>query len=760
MRDTHFDFRTLTATHLSTCARRLLLCAGVAASALWLVACACGGGGSGRSQCDPLLAENCVCTVPGATDACDPDTDFPCACSIGTGSPANNDSDGNNGGDNGGPDRPGNNDNNGQTNNGEPSGASIRLSLRYGAEAGRQFQEVAPWATAVLPAYRTRDADSPLVVMLCETDDPDCSAPVMSRPVKSTETDGAPMQFVFGPTLTVNNLPAGDYLFTVFMDSNTSRALGHGVEDALGTPGPWGGLVSETDLLLSEPAAPGVNPPPIAVPVQLRPGAQFDLGARTLGHFYESNLSPAYRPAAGRVIAATPTGVYIVDTDTRDTAFSPIAADELICGMIDAPGDAAWLLLDDVEGAGYALEIDTRDGQPTGARVEFPGVGQPCRGTFHQADGVSYLLVVDAAGGRGPDATGGAAVWTARLVPGLAQARSTTSVEVPVFAEGVNDIAAVGNTVFLTITPNRTVPPADRGHHLVVSAQLDRNAALTVGSYVRTTEAGDRGVDPLGRQPINDESAAQWAGLIVGRFHDGRDLLFVGGFSEVSVLEIPSLREVARVSGHYYGSNFTGFALDPTGETLWAIPQSKSAYHFEFEKGPGGDRQSFNRLMALPIDLSRGAQPAADGSYSAGDIDGYAGPTLSGNLTPGDDPGVDLGYGYYVAHQVLWAPDTAGATFGSSSFPVGHTAVATERHLWLRGSGTLGEAGPSGLGKGGDLAVFDLETRRALLHPSDDDPYYGVWSGGVYGQPTFGFRLDSADAETTTVGLIYEPTSD
>jgi hypothetical protein len=220
------------------------------------------------------------------------------------------------------------------------------------------------------------------------------------------------------------------------------------------------------------------------------------------------------------------------------------------------------------------------------------------------------------------------------------------------------------------------------------------------------------------------------------------------------VFDLASLRSEGEVSGHYYGSNFTGFAASPAGDVLWAIPQSKTSYHFEFEKG-AGSRQSFNRLMALPLDLSGGqARPHPD--YLTGDLDGYAGPSSSGGaMTPSDDPGVDLGYAHYVGYQVGWAPQTAGATFGSAAFPVGHTAVVTERTLWLRGSGALSGEGPSGLGKGGDVGAFDLASRRAVLFPQEGQSFYGLWTGGVFEDPSFGYDISPRGAQTATVGMLY-----
>lgn len=714
-----------------------------------LIGCACGGGGSGRAGCDPQLNDDCVCEVPETGESCDPDETFPCACNL----EGNNGFVGNNGDQNNGP------RNNGRTNNGDPADtASIRLHVTLGSEAGRQFQEVAPWATAVLPGYRNIDTSSPLVFMLCAQDDPVCEEPVVLREVAPHETDGAPMQFTFGPQLHLQNLPAGDYLLMVFMDSNTSRALSHGWDDDFPTAErAWGAAVSETDLMLSAAPSPAVNPAPAPVQVRLGPGETVDLGEGFLGHFHEQDLSPAYRGDAGRVVVASPTGIYVVAGGDRDVLYQPIDANQLVCGLIDGPGDTAWALLDDPEAGGEAIQIDTRDGSQLGGRVRFPGVGLPCRGIHHSHDGIDYLFVLDASGGRGPDQAGGRTVWSARLVPGSTDAIAHGFGEVPLFDEGVDDVVATGSQLYLSITPTRGVPVEDRGQHLVLPVAFDRNGRLdSPAPYVVAGAVGDKAVDPQGNTPVNDESAASWAGLAVAQHHDGRQLLFVGGFSEVTVFELPSLTATTRISGHYFGTNFTGFTLDPAGETLWAIPQSKSAYHFEFERGPGGNRQSFNRLMALPLDLSSGAQPAPSAQYAQGDIDGYEGPTLSGNLTPADDPGVDLGYGHYVRHQVLWAPDTAGATFGSSAFPIGHTAVATGNNLWLRGSGTLGDAGPSGLGKGGDLAVFDLESRRAILHPAADQDFYGTWSGGVYGQPSFGFSLEGEGEAQTTVGLIYE----
>jgi hypothetical protein len=67
----------------------------------------------------------------------------------------------------------------------------------------------------------------------------------------------------------------------------------------------------------------------------------------------------------------------------------------------------------------------------------------------------------------------------------------------------------------------------------------------------------------------------------------------------------------------------------------------------------------------------------------------------------------------------------------------------------------LSGEGPSGLGKGGDVGAFDLASRRAVLFPQEGRSFYGLWTGGVFEDPSFGYDISPRGAQTATVGMLY-----
>ena len=244
-------------------------------------------------------------------------------------------------------------------------------------------------------------------------------------------------------------------------------------------------------------------------------------------------------------------------------------------------------------------------------------------------------------------------------------------------------------------------------------------------------------------------------------------MVFLGGCAEVSVFDAASgerfdyntdaLPGRPGIDATAFGQAFTSFGLSPDGTTLYALPQQKSPLQFFIERGTSGNRQTYNRMMLMPIDLTTGDMPAVAARFEGADIDAYEGATsLSPLNTPAADPGIDLNYASAVRYQLKFLPDSAGSSFQSASFPVGHSMAVTGQGVWMRGSGAPG----SGLGKGGDLAVYDLQSAQAVFFPQDGADFYQFWLNGVAGdsQARFGFDLTpSQSRDVTTRGLAFVP---
>lgn len=671
--------------------------------------------------------------------------------------------------------------------------ASLAFSPTWGG-ADAQFQGLNWQAMLDLNIFQPAlEAlrDTRVVILLCEPSDATCERPVLVREVAEGETDGDPIQDNFGPEIAVTGLPAGDYALMIFADTGVSRYHGLGWDDGFETSETaWGGVVSELDVMLSEePVRPGFTPPPATMAITLTDGETTDLGELTLQHVHERDISPAPNAERGVLAVAVGEGVRVVDLSTHtveeiepgsgfythqmvDARGTPFAG--TVCGMVDGPDDTVFLLYRDRGvGAGFAVQFDvaSRSQLHGGARVLFEDGGMPCRGRF--ANG--RLFVTNASGARGnvSEASGGENLWVASvagLASGDVTARLHDRSHDPILQHGVDDIAIDGDDVYLTINGDSTLgglPRECTRSYCVFRASMNRAGQLQLaplgGSYEYWVgpEIGES--YPTARGEVTcAEEASPWAAIEVASFHDGRTLLFLGACLEVAVFDTADGREldfsaapgVQGLDGTLFGHAFNAFALSPDGSTLWALPQKKSPVHFNFENPLDGSRTTFNRYMALPIQLSSGDAPALHPDFEGEDIDGWEGTTGIGpNATPAVDPGLDINLAYYTEYRERLLPSTPG--FQPAAIPNGPSLVVTGDSLWVRGSGNA-EAGASGLGKSGNLAVYDLATRRMILFPYDDAGYYRFWHGGAEGTPNMGFDLrPESDDPMATFGMRF-----
>ena len=185
--------------------------------------------------------------------------------------------------------------------------ASLKFKLTYGKNPSVQFPS--DWASIIATTYSKGDGQ--IAIMLCKLNDPTCKSPVVSRKLTSEEraTDPNPIQFVFGPTRTVSQLPEGQFNLMVIEDAAASIARGFGFDDAFETKEKdWGGKVSEFDRMLTaegdEPTADHI-PDPSCHQVTLKANQTTDLGTLELGHFHQRDISPTLKAEPG-VIAVPP----------------------------------------------------------------------------------------------------------------------------------------------------------------------------------------------------------------------------------------------------------------------------------------------------------------------------------------------------------------------------------------------------------------------------------------------------------------------
>jgi len=450
-----------------------------------------------------------------------------------------------------------------------------------------------------------------------------------------------------------------------------------------------------------------------------------------------------------------------------------------ICGVVPGPGATVLALFEGVSGEpGYAVPFDPVAGAQLygGNRVIFTGseYQTPCRGISHSAAGEDYLWVSNATTSLGAGADTG--LWFANisdLDAGDVAAGHLDAGDDSLYGEGIDGLAVHGDTLYLSVTPGLSSPivpcgSADR-RHCAFKASFDVTGAPTLlqaGPDYAALQGPPVGAsfDRAG-QTVECLTAAPGAGIAVAHYHDGRDLLFLGGCLEIAVFDLSNgearldfngaAADTPNLDASLYGQGFASFSPSPDGSTLWAAPQNKSNFMFYFEKDFGsGDRQTYNRFMLFPIDLSQGALPDVRADLAGVDIDGHAGATdLSVLLTPAADPGLDINVAHVTRYIVGWSASLAGTTFGSAAIPFHPGIAAGNSTVWTRGSGTTGV---SGLGKAGNLIVSAVDGGEMVLWPRGTDPFYPVWTTGNDSDYPLGFDLTPEDGATkSVVGLVY-----
>ncbi|MCK5796953.1 MAG: hypothetical protein KAI47_07215 [Deltaproteobacteria bacterium] len=680
---------------------------------------------------------------------------------------------------------------------GKPTGkASLSFTATWGKNSKTQFDAI--WKP-LMPYY---EGDSALVIMLCKTDDPMCLAPVLTEELDAATRTTKPIQGSFGPEVTVKELPAGTFKLMIFADGVRSRAEGFAWNDGFTTKEKaWKGQVSEGDMMMSsEVPSNGSNPKPETVDITLTDGKTADLGKVTLSHVHERDISPDLPAESGSMMVVVEDGVRYVNLTNYDVdevgAGSGVYTHQLVdsankpltgvCGMVRSKGDVVYLLYHG--GYAYAFDTKTRKQVSTKAITFDQASGKaPCKGIYMNKGGKDYLYVSNANASSTGSASEG--LWYAD-VTGLATKDVTATLisrnDEVIVNFGFGDFAVHDGDLYASqLTPkNATSGPAEcKGKICVFRVTIGTdgkpNFKPKSGDYDVSAVMGakDSFTNAQGTIDCLTSGNIARAGIAVTKYQGSgalkdHDLLFVGGCLEIKVLDLSDVRkeidfDSARAGSQgfdatVFGQNFASFVPSPDGKTLWAFPSYKSPIHFDVAVPTPGDanhRQTFNRFMALPISLVASDLPSVDPAFAKGNIDGHEGALSLGKYkAPADDPGVDLNHVHAVIYQMTWAPGTAGSTFQSASIPSGPTFAVTPKSLWMRGSGI---SGVSGLGKGGNVGVYDLASRRALMFSHAGDDYYHFFQmgpGGGQDKVRFGLDLTpKAEKDQATYGLLYLP---
>ncbi len=694
---------------------------------------------------------------------------------------------------------------------GEPpitGNAGLTFRPLLGGDAKEQFDGA---ARPFVPEDTSSDRGD-LLILLCDIQDSECADPIVRVVDKGNEAEWpgdvggpAPIQKSFGPQITVADLPAGTYAMTIVYDSLDSQRRGYGWDDGFETDeAAWGGIVSETDLMLAEGTpAPGENPPPVTLEVTLVDDETLDTGDLVLSHYHERKISEP--PAESGILVVgnkTDNAMRIVDlasytVESQGAGYDIPLVDgdggEIrgsMCNVIEGPGDTIYALFTSSglpnDEAGFAAQFDVRTREQVGGLLSFPrGTSQagPCRAVWHEHQGSDYLFAVAADSSNQGNNRG---FWYANvdgLAAGDVDATLMTQADDLLFDQPLMNVEAWQGEVYIGTTTEDL--PECEGDTCLYIADFDASGRPTL----RTDGAGDRAlyragslradvsVPELNEQTVSCadvEQGVYYFGLSVETFKKtGTDYLVVGNCHSIEMIDLAAGERVdfdagqpgvQGLVGALYGGGFYDFDRSPDGDLLWAVPANKSRFvHYPVAYEPMGElgegRITIDRHALMPIDLSGdapGELPSIDGSWGA-DRDGFEG--LPGDgiqdyATPGFDPGIDVRGAFLKMYYLFWNRSLSGSL--PNPFPVGPSIAVANNTVWLRGAGAdLGDEGPSGLGVGGNLSALDLDAQRLVLWPSTPGrDFYAPFLG--LKQFNFGFDLTpDSESSIATAGLLY-----
>lgn len=683
--------------------------------------------------------------------------------------------------------------------------AGLTFTALLGTASKAQFDDA---ARPFIPEDTSTDRGD-LLVLLCPTDDAACEAPI----VRVIDKEGGeewpmgiggpePLQERFGPDIAVDDLPAGTFDLMVVYDSLDSQRRGYGWDDDFQTnETAWGGIVSETDRMMATTTPEDeTNPPPATMEVTLVDGMTVDLGEITLSHYHERQISNPPPADTGVLVVGNKTdnAIRIIDLATYDVEMNGASADYPLndggsaingsmCNVIEGPGNTVYALFTStgIPEAGFAVQFDVENRTQLGGVVSFPtgeSTAGPCRAIWHANGGRDYLFAVAADSSNQGGQKGFWYADVSGLDGGDVTATVLTRADDELFDQELMNVAAYEDQVFIGTTTT-DLTECD-GFSCLFIADFDTSGAPTVrmsggerALYRVGPMRADVSIPELGNQTVSCldvEQGVEYFGLTVATFKKtSQDLLVVGNchaidmidLADGTVLDFDDAAGTQGLNAALFGGGFYDFALSPDGDTLWAVAANKSRIqHSVVSNLPMGElgdmRVTIDRHALMPIDLSaeaEGSVPGVAAEYAMTDRDDFMGVPDDGIndlMTPAVDPGIDVRGAYLKAYYLFWNRSLSGSL--PNPFPVGPSIAVSGNTVWLRGAGAdLGDEGPSGLGPGSNLSVFDLSAQRLVLWPrTPEADYYRPFLG--LKQFPVGFDLTPMrETSIPTAGLVY-----
>ena len=560
--------------------------------------------------------------------------------------------------------------------------------------------------------------------------------------------------------ITLEGLPAGNWFARFGLDTTMSRrkAGAYGLDDGFG---PFDVL-----QLADSSALPtlGDNPAAGTVAITLREGTRFDLGEVVLGSIVFEEISRPPAAEEGWLLAAS-SGDEGYRNVLRRVDLRSYEVDEIyalafageegvfrgdICGLVPAEDGLVYVIASRLDGAYIsAFDATTMSFLPakavhvphpaveSGAKMEPDMVPWPCRGTVVSMEGRRFLYLVSFKG---------------------AGAR-TSSQPYPLVAVEVTGMSGPGETGLVAAYDESVMPFFNRSRVLRAAASDGSSLFLLEPSWSKLadqTTIWSLALLPGGTlsEPYRSFSAG-YAGDTCGAANNwppamslvswgGTERLAVGSDDGLHVFDT-SGEQVSFLDLRGYGSLVTSLAVSPDRSRLYALPSCKSSTSkATLQRGLGPERSELDRHAVAVVDL--GSDPADPALlFEDRDLDGDG----------ESDGGVELEYLQLNQRLLHWCPDCPGALPPTTY--AGPEIAAGARSLFLRGGGGEGdEIGVSGLGRSGDVGVFDVGAGHGVLFRGTNP-----WIDGP--DARWGYDLDPASPgrglsdDVSVSALVFVP---
>lgn len=278
----------------------------------------------------------------------------------------------------------------------------VEFTLMLNSETANQLSSL--WRAYLDPSKNAFEKS--LILLLCAPDDATCTNPVVKRELSQSDGYTQALQTSYGPKIQLRDLPTGSYKMMIVADSNVSVKNGESWRQPASYASGWGGVVSDTDLMLANGNDTNA---PAAVDITIENGRKLDLGTLKLGYFYQHDISPHPDPENGIIAVATGSGMRLIDLNTyalipaqegtKKYDFIPVDEKDYpitskICTLTkgyDNSGNPNVVWVITCDGKAYPFNIRTH--KQIGRKYVNVGSPKPDMALAHYSNGNNFLFV-------------------------------------------------------------------------------------------------------------------------------------------------------------------------------------------------------------------------------------------------------------------------------------------------------------------------------------------------------------------------------